>query len=173
MINQTEKEEYILKFKKELNELGIAVGEIEYTENNYDNNGNLIDRKISTITTEHCEIGKYNNNCYFVFVIYAESFNKDFFEAIKSFNNIQIYDFIDFNKTLYPGKDFDYNNFEKNIKQKKCLQIQFDFDSMKVDEIIINYKKIIEIFLKYNINIVNQLEVDLQKEKSNKIYDNS
>lgn len=137
MQKQNNNDKYIIKLRKELSDSGFKISEIEYTKNNYDNDGNLIDGKIPTITTEHCEIGKYDNNCYFVFVIYAESFNRDFFEIIKKFNNIQIYDFIDFNKTLYPSKNFKYDNFVKNIKQKKYLQVQFNFNNPLANQLII------------------------------------
>lgn len=167
MQEQNNNDKFILRLKEELTNINFNVGEIEFTENNYDNSGDLIDGKIPTITTEHCEIGKYENNCYFVFVIYAESFNKDFFEAIKEYDNIQIYDFINFNKTLYPNKNFDYNNFEKNIKQKKYLQIQFNFNDSSVNRLIINYKKIVKRFHENCIKIVNQLKNNLIKEKFN------
>lgn len=165
MQKQNNNDKFIIKLKKELSDLNINVGEIEYTENNYDNDGKIINEKIPTITTEYCEIGMYDDNCYFVFVIYAKSFNVDFFEVIKRYKNIQVYDFIDFNKTLYPDKDFDYNNFEKNIQQKKYLQIQFDFNNPSIDESIIDYRKIVKNFSENNIQIVDQLSVDLVKEK--------
>ncbi len=150
-----------LKSKFEKNK--VKVSQIEYTSNNFDDDGNLIKTDLPTITTNYCEIGLHNNKVYFVFIINSESFKKDLFDSIKQVNDLKIYGFKDFKTTLYPSKYFDYKIFRKNILKDKYLQIQFTFRDIKVPELYKEYLKIIDKLEKNNIKIVNQLKVKLNQ----------
>ncbi|MDD4111167.1 MAG: hypothetical protein PHS54_06470, partial [Clostridia bacterium] len=79
--------ELLVKSKK-------SVSELEYTKNNYDNFGNLIKEDLPIITTDFCEIGLYNNEIYFVFIVESKTFNIELFNELKNKSNVKIYGFI-------------------------------------------------------------------------------
>jgi len=157
---------YLLSFKKILLEKKENVSEIEMTSGNYDNEGNLITEKISTITTDWCEIGIYHDIIYFTFVIYSESYNKNSFNLLKDFSNVQFYGFKDFKTILYPTSNFEYKHFEQKIKKDKYIQINFNYNPNKlpINELHNEYINIREKIKKSAIRIVNQLLIDLTKE---------
>lgn len=142
---------------------GKLVSKLEYTKNNYDNNGNLIDEAIPTITTNYCEIGLYDREIYFVFILESQTFNKTLFNSIKSIPNIYIYGFEDFNKTLYPSRNFNYNDFVKTIRQDKYLQVKFSFENIKVVDLYKIYCDLVDVFDKNNAKVINQLKINLAK----------
>lgn len=139
------------------------VSEIEYTKNNYDNAGNLINDKIPTITANFCEIGLYNDEIYLVFILKSTTFNLDLFNQIKNKPNIKIYGFTNFNKTLFPIENFNLDNFLKEIIKDKYLQIQFDFKNISPFDLFTEYKTILNIFDKYKITLIKQLEKTIKK----------
>jgi hypothetical protein len=104
------KDDFIKDLRKSLITHGIEVSDVEYTEGNYTDDGILIPQKIPTITTPYCEIGNFENDLYMVFIIHADSFNQKFFEEIVLHYDVQIYGFVDFNKTLYPNKNISFDN---------------------------------------------------------------
>lgn len=136
-----------------------VVGELEYTSGNYDDKGNLIPGSIPTITTNICEIGIYDDTIYFTFIILTSDFKKEFFNYIPK--NVQIYPFKDFKNTLYPKPNFDYSEFEQQIKQDKYLQINFNdnYKEYSIEKIMKKYLKYKEIFIKRDIKPINQLEL--------------
>jgi hypothetical protein len=149
------------QFRKILIENNKSVSELEYTKNNYDNAGNLIKEELPTITTDFCEIGLYNEEIYFVFILESKTFNLKFFSAIKNKSNVKMYGFIDCNKTLYPSTNFNYNDFINLIKRDKYLQIQFDFKNITTLDLFSEYTKILNDFYKSKVVVVNQLKIDL------------
>ncbi|MBU0976213.1 MAG: hypothetical protein ABIE03_05740 [Patescibacteria group bacterium] len=153
------------KFRELLINSKKSVSELEYTKNNYDHFGNLIEEDLPTITTDFCEIGLYNNEIYFVFVVESKTFNIKLFDKLKNKSNVNIYGFIDFNKTLFPTKDFNFDNFVKEIKNDKYLQIQFDFKNIDTFDLFKKYSNIVNVFGKNKVVVVNQLKVDLTKHK--------
>jgi len=139
---------------------GFKVSGIEYTANNYNDNGELIRKSLPTITTEHCEIG-INKTIYLVFIIESKSFNEYFFNLIKDFSNIRLYGLKNFKETLYPGVNFNYGKLAKIIQQDEYLQVEFDFAIFGIN-IYNEYIKLVEMFNKGKIRIINQLEVNLK-----------
>lgn len=139
-----------------------VVSEMEFTKNNYDDNGILITESLPTITTEFCEIGLHKNEVYFVFIIESKSFSPIFFSLIKDYNNVKIYGFVDFNKILYPGQSFNLADFAVIIKQDKFLQIEFDYQNQEIFNLYQDYLNLVDIFTKSKVAIINQLEVNLK-----------
>lgn len=150
-------------FRKLLIEKGEPVSEIEYTKNNYDEDSNLINAGLPTITTNYCEIGLYDQKIYFVFIIKSKTFNKALFNYIKDQPGVQIYGFVDFKTTLFPKSDFDYKKFIDLINKDKYLQIQFNTKEIKVKNLFILYSKLTSVFDKSKVVVVNQIKVDLTK----------
>lgn len=153
--------ENLNQFRKILIENNKSVSELEYTKNNYDNAGNLIKEELSTITTDFCEIGLYNGEIYLVFILESKTFNSELFSEIKNKSNVKMYGFVDFNKILYPSANFDYNNFIELIEHDKYLQIQFDFNNISTFDLFTEYTKIVNVFDKCKVVVVNQLKIDL------------
>lgn len=149
------------QFRKILIENNKSVSELEYTKNNYDNAGNLIEEELPTITTDFCEIGLYNSEIYLVFILESKTFNLELFGEIKNKSNVKMYGFVDFNKILYPIANFDYNNFIKLIKYDKYLQIQFNFKNISTFDLFTEYINIVNVFDKSKVVVVNQLKVNL------------
>jgi len=152
------KENYLSKFRDILL-VNEKVGKIEMTFGNYDDNGELIKGSIPTISTEFCEIGIYEKTVYFVFIIYSDTFNKELFNSLKDFPNIQFYGFKDFKINLYPKPDFNYEEFGEEIKKDKYLQIQFNYNFNEITPELLykEYLKIKDILIKNKIKIINQL----------------
>ncbi len=155
--------ENINKFRELLMENKKSVSEIEYTKNNYDNKGNLIEESLPTITTDFCEIGLYGDEIYFVFIIDSKTFNLELFDRIKNKSNIKMYGFEDFNKILYPAYNFSFDNFIKQIQEDKYLQIQFDYKNIAVFDLFKEYSYLVNVFEKSKVVVVNQLKIDLTK----------
>lgn len=152
---------YLNEFRDILIKNKKPVSRLEYTKNNYDNKGSLIKKELPTFTTDFCEIGIYKNEMYWVFIIESKTFNSKLFESLKDKLNVKIYGFLDFNKTLYPVKNFDYNKFIKTIQQDRYLQIQFDFKNTETISLFKEYEDIVEIFNKSKVKVINQLKVNL------------
>jgi len=151
--------DYIKDFRSILLSNNEVVGEVEYTSGNYDNEGNLIAGSIPTVTTNACEIGAYDDSIYFTFIILASDFKKELFDYLIEYKNVQIYPFKDFHNTLYPKPNFDYLEFEQQLKQDKHLQINFN-DKCKeysIEEIMKKYSEYKGVFSGCNIKPVNQL----------------
>lgn len=149
------------QFRKILIDNNKSVSEIEYTKNNFNHRGELIEEDLPTITTDFCEIGLCNDEIYLVFIIESKTFNLDFFSEIKNKANVFIYGLKNFNKTLFPIENFDYNKFIEIIKQDKYLQIQFDYKNIALSDLYSEYVKIVEILDKNNAMVVNQLKDDM------------
>jgi len=155
--------EKLNKFRELLIKSKKSVSDLEYTKDNYDNSGNLIKEDLPTITTDFCEIGLYNNEIYFVFVIESKTFNIDLFNEIRNKSNVRIYGFVDFNKTLFPIKNFNYDGFMKEVLKDIYLQIQFDFKDIDTFDLFEKYSNLVNVFEKNKIVVVNQLDTDLTK----------
>ena len=153
------KENTIEEFRKLLKENHRSVSEIEYTSNNFDNSGKLINQLLPTITTDFCEIGLYKNKVYFVFIIASKSFNKNVYDSIKTEKNLKIYPLKDFKSTLYPKKLFNYKKFFEEIKKEEYLQIQFEFKKLNASGLYQEYFKLVKIFKKSKTKVINQLRV--------------
>ena len=153
--------ENLNQFRKILIKNNKSVSKLEYTKNNYDNAGNLIKEELPTITTDFCEIGLYNGEIYLVFILESKTFNSELFSEIKNKSNVKMYGFVDFNKILYPVASFDYNSFIELIKKDKYLQIQFDFKNITTFDLFTEYTKIVNVFNKCKVVVVNQLKIDL------------
>ncbi|MBU2579361.1 hypothetical protein KKF19_00105 [Patescibacteria group bacterium] len=152
------------QFRKILIKNKEFVSKLEYTKNNYDNNGNLIKEDLPTITTDFCEIGLYNNEIYFVFIVNSKTFSLELFDKLKGKLNIRMYGFVDFNKTLYPVVDFNFDNFIEQIQKDKYLQIQFDYKNINTPDLFKEYSNLMNIFEKSKVVVVDQLKIDLTKE---------
>ncbi len=156
MKNLKKFQELLIKSKK-------IVSEIEFTKGNYDNFGNLIKEDLPTITTDFCEVGLYNNEIYFVFIVESKTFNIELFNELKNKLNTRIYGFIDFNKTLFPTKNFKFDVFLNEIKKNEYLQIQFNFKDIDPFDLFKEYSNLVNVFEKNKVVVINQLEVDLTK----------
>ncbi|TRZ77229.1 DUF3201 domain-containing protein [bacterium] len=153
-----ENKKYLLDFR-EIFLKNEKVSELEMTSGNYDDEGKLIEGTIPTLTTEFCEIGVYNKTIYFVFIIHSDTYSKELFNVLKKFSNVKFYGSKDFNDTLYPKSDFQYEEFEEKIKQDKFLQIQFNYDIQEISAKLLyqEYKKIKKIFVEKQVKVVDQL----------------
>lgn len=152
--------DYLKDFRDTLLSNNEVVGELEYTSGNYNDKGNLITGSIPTITTNVCEMGIYDDIIYFTFIILTSDFKKEFFNYLPK--NVQIYPFKDFKNTLYPKQDFDYLEFEQQLKQDKYLQINFNnnYKEYSIKEIMNKYLGYKDIFIKRDIELINQLKFD-------------
>ncbi len=150
--------ENLSQFRKILLENNKSVSELEYTKNNYDNAGNLINEELPTITTDFCEIGLYKGEIYLVFILESKTFNSELFSEIRNKSNVKMYGFVDFNKILFPVTNFDYNSFIELIKKDKYLQIQFDFKNITTFDLFTEYTKLVNVFDKCKVVVVNQLK---------------
>jgi len=128
----------------------------EFTTGNYDDNGNVIDRKIPTLITEYCEIGFDDQVIYLVFIAQSSSWSKEFFGGIKKFKNLKVYGFKNF------LKDYDLTiNPESEIRNEPVFQMQFSFkntSNLTEVELLSQYDSIIEFLKGYQIKIIDQLK---------------
>ncbi len=155
--------DYLNKFRELLLKSQKSVSELEYTRDNYDNLGNLIKESLPTITTDFCEVGVYNDEIYFVFVVKSKTFNIELFNKLKNKSNVKIYGFVDFNRTLFPVKKFNLDIFMKEVQKDKYLQIQFDFKEIDIFDLFKTYSNLLNVFEKDKVVVVNQLEINLIK----------
>lgn len=154
----------IRNIRKTLINKNEPVSEIEMTSGNYDDDGKLINRPIPTITTNLCEIGSYDNVCYFTVILFSGIFSEKLLEALNVYRNIRIYGFKNFSEDLYPIKSFSYKKFEVVITQDKYLQVQFNYDaSAEVAHIIQQYFEINKLFEKMGISVINQRTYKFEK----------
>ncbi len=153
--------ENLKQFRKNLIVNNTSVSELEYTKDNYDNDGNLIKEALPTITTDFCEIGLHNDEVYLVFILESKTFNLKLFNAVKNKSNVKIYGFINFNQTLYPVINFNYDSFIKLVQKDRYLQIQFDFKNITTADLLNEYANIVNIFDTNKVAVVNQLKVYL------------
>lgn len=151
------------QFRRLLAQNNKSVSKLEYTRNNYDDEGNLIKEDLPTITTDFCEIGLYNGEFYFVFIINSITFNLKLFDKIKHIPSIKVYGLVDFNKNLYPKPNFKIDRFIKQIQKEKYLQFQFNYKNVGTLGLLKEYFILVSIFEKSKVTIVNQLKVDLTK----------
>lgn len=144
----------IEEYKSELSKREIRFGE-ECTSGNYDDDGNLIAESIPTLTTEYCEIGFYKDSIYFVFIVESSSWSSNFYTAIKSISNVQLYGLKNFTKNYAFG-----DTIERDIKSDVYFQVQVTFDASATSSsgLLEEYDRIIAIFREYSVQVVNQLE---------------
>lgn len=135
------------------------VSDIEPTYNNYDDSGSKIQYPIPTITTDLCEIGVYDNICYFTIILKSKSLTKNIFDGLASFNNVHIYGLKNFQEDYYPKEGFSYDSFNKQILLEDYSQIQFNFDIRILSPTAISekYEEIRGLFSEANVKVVNQL----------------
>lgn len=155
--------ENLNKFRELLIKDKKSVSILEYTKNNYDHDGNLIKEDLPAITTDFCEIGLFNDKIYFVLIVKSKTFNIELFNQLKNKSNVKMYGFVDFNKTLYPVKNFNLDNFIKEIREDKYLQIQFDYKNIDTFNLFKEYSNLVNVFERNKVVVVNQLKVDLTK----------
>jgi len=153
--------DYLNKFRELLIKSKKSVSELEYTKDNYDHSGNLINKNLPTITTDFCEIGLYDDEIYFVFVVESKTFNIELFNELKNKSNVKMYGFVDFNNTLFPVENFNLDIFMKEIQKDKYLQIQFDFKEIETFDLFKKYSNLVNVFEKNKVVVVNQLGIDL------------
>jgi len=153
---------FISNIKSLLKEAGQYVSEVEMISGNYDDDGSLISTKIPSITTDFCEIGTYDEICYFTIILKSDLFSKDLLDSLSAYKNIQIYGLNNFLENYYPKDNFIYKKFEEKIRSEEYTQVQFNFDSKKLtpEKIVQEYTKIKSLFEKLKIAVENQLEVD-------------
>lgn len=138
-----------------------TISSLEFTKNNYDDFGNLLDNDLPTFTTDFCEIGLSGDEIYFVFIMESKLFNIKLFDELKNKINIKIYGFVDFKNNLFPSDNFNFDVFLNKIREDKYLQIQFSFNNIQVSNLFKEYCDLVNIFKKNNTKIINQLKVNL------------
>ena len=128
----------------------------EFTTGNYNDKGEIIDRKISTLTTEFCEIGFDDQIIYFVYIAQSDSWSNEFFYEIKKFSNLKIYGFKkflnDIDLTKDPGSE---------IKSEPYFQMQFSFKNdykLSEAELLGEYDLVTRLLKEHQIEVVDQLE---------------
>ena len=160
MINNLD---YINGFRELLLQKNEAVGELEMTNGNYDEKGKLITKSIPTITTDYCEIGKYGNIIYFVFVVDSSSYNSRFYQKLITYSNAKVYGFTNFNETLYPMSGCNDISLKTEVIREKYFQVQYEFgNDLTVQEVYEQYMEIKKDLLEGRLVVVNQMEVNLQ-----------
>lgn len=157
--------EYIKELRHSLAKNHHLISELEYTTDNYDDEGKKINEDLPTITTEYCEIGLHRNKVYFVFIIKSKTFNETLFNLIKNKPNLQIYGFADFKTNLYPNANFDYANFLNKIKKDDYVQIQFNFKKIDIKDLYKEYAIYINIFKKNEVVVIDQRKKSLTKKQ--------
>jgi len=155
--------EKLNQLRKLLVENKKLVSEMEYTSGNYDNDGNVIEENLPTITTDFCEIGSCGKDIYFVFVLESKDFSLELFEKIKDRPGLRIYGFDDFCTDLYLMNDFDFFGFLEKIGKEKYVQIQFSYEKQTSLELLKEYLALIDIFKASKTKVINQLKIDLRK----------
>jgi len=152
--------EKIKLIQKKFKQQKLPASKIEYSAENYDDQGKLIGECLPNITTEYAEIGAYAQIIYIVFIIVTSSFNEKFFKAIINYKP-QLYKFKDFKKNLYPKDNFEFSKFILDFQKEKWGQNQFNFDLDSSPQTIYDkYLELISIFNKYNIKVIDQLYFD-------------
>ncbi len=139
------------------------VSEVEFTKDNYNHGGKLIKKGLPTITTDFCEMGLFNDEIYFVFIIESETFSVGLFDNIKEKSGINIYGYTDFHTTFYPNENLTLNELIEKVQEDKYLQIQFDFQSSDLTYLFKEYTNLISIFKKNKAVVINQLTTKLPK----------
>ena len=76
-----------------------------------------------------------------------------------------MYGFVDFNKTLFPVENFNLDIFLEEIKKDKYLQIQFNFKKIETIDLFKEYSSLVNVLEKNKVVVVNQLKIDLTKNK--------
>lgn len=149
----------ITDLRKKLSVNNQKVSEIEMISGNYGDKGDLVSGKIPTITTEFCEIGAYNNICYFTIILNSKSFSKELFSSISNYPNIQLYGLKSFKENYYPKEDFSYNELVKQIFTERFMQIQYNFDISKTKpaDVLKSYLEIKSVFERSKTSVINQL----------------
>jgi len=156
----------IKEIRESFIEKGEMIGSFEKTTGNFDKKGNLIEASIPTVTTEFCEIGSYDDIIYFTFVIYSDSYNKKIIGNLRDFSNFQIYGFKNFLENLYPKENFNFKEFERELKKEEYFQINFDYSvENDVEYLYEQYSKIKNLILDSEVRVVNQLKIDLTKQQ--------
>lgn len=148
--------ELISKIRRLLIENHHEVSEIEMTSGNFDESGNLIEGEIPTITTELCEIGSYDNTCYFTIILLSNSFNEKLFEDIKRYEGLHIYGLENFKKDCFPKEGITFEELKSDLSKEKYAQIQFNFTGLNIDRLLRKYIETKGIFT--GIDVFNQLE---------------
>jgi len=149
--------DFIKKLKNLLEENHQEVGDLEFTKGNYDTDGKLIDNAIPTITTDFCEIGCHNDNCYFTVIMHPNSFTETLLSQIKIYDKMHIYGFKNFLEDLYPKRCFSYKEFDEKIKKDDYVQIQFNFESAEPKNSLKKYLSLKEDFIHNNAKVINQI----------------
>ncbi len=133
------------------------VSDLEFTTGNYDSNGKLIENKVPTLTTDLCEIGSFNDTCYFTFILDSNSFSQELLDRIKVYDKMHIYGFKDFLTDLYPKRCFSYKKFEGEIRKDAYVQVQFNFEKTKPKTLLENYLNLKQEFINNNVIVINQI----------------
>ena len=149
----------IKELRKILADNNIAVSDIEMTSGNYDDNKTLIKNDIPTITTDLCEIGLYDNICYFTVIAESSFVTDNLLSEIIKYPGLYIYGFKKFQENYYPTDNFSISLLKKQVALEKYVQIQFNFDinKLKPEEIYIKYNEVKSIFESRHIKVINQL----------------
>lgn len=150
----------MVSLKKLLERSGQPVTDIELTSGNYDTSGVLIEGQVPTLTTNFCEIGAYDNVCYFTIILVPESFSKDLLEQIKGYKDMHIYGFENFLEDFYPKDNFSYDNFAKDINKDNYVQVQFNFDrtGSTAQKLMKQHQTLKAIFNKNKAIVINQMK---------------
>jgi hypothetical protein len=141
-------------------EHGENTSDIEFSEGNYDDNGNLIKSKVPTFCTESAEVGRIGNNMYFTFIAKAKTFTTKAFLQIRNIPDIYIYGFQNFKEDYFPSKDSVPQLMEK-ITSEELLQIQINSKSLELKILLNQYLKVKNILRENAVSIVNQLKPTL------------
>ncbi len=142
----------IKEIKNKLESSGVVTFE-EITKGNYDKSDKPIEIGIPTLTTEYCEIGSYGDEVYFVFIIKSDSWSGNLFNLLKNMSGIELYGLSSFRN------NYDLDKIEDEIKREPYFQLQLNFNinKYKAEELVGYYKKITHDLIENNAKIVNQL----------------
>lgn len=149
-------EKILLNIRNELIQRGVDCGDLEYTSGNYTNEGKEILEEIPTIICELGEIGLTGNFMYLTIIFPKDSLSQKLLDIVKGYENLSVYPFINFLKTLYPSKTNSLEYIEKGLKEEKYFQANIEFEKYNQNTVeqVLLLKKILD---EANIEYINQL----------------
>lgn len=161
-LEQEDKDEIFNKLLVE-NKLSVdavekeSLSEVEYTTGNYDEKGDLIKKKIPTVTSEVGEIGVINGSYYLVLIFERNKLTKEFLSTLYQISECKIYGFKDFMKSL------DLEAIFQEDLDESYIQIQFDGITTKQNHFLVElHYKLRKHFGEYEIYPINQIHKNMK-----------
>lgn len=148
----------LIDLKRKLKKQGMQTGEIEFTNENYNDNGSRIEESIATITTEIGEIGIIDKKYYLVVIAHISKLTKMLINELKKLPIHSIYGFDNFLNSL-PFEQI----LNKNLDEE-YIQFQFNFAINSKNKLFEIYNTLQDINNQHKF-IVNQITRNMTEEQ--------